>query len=270
MGTNQEVAMMTITDNDALINTHHGDGILRIGINRPKKLNAINRQMYSDMAAALLSAEQDDSIRVVLIHGSADCFTSGNDLRDFAEDPPTGEDSPVFQFLAAISQASKPLIAAVNGPAIGIGTTMLLHCELVYAGESAQFQTPFVNLGLCPEAASSLLLPQLAGYQRAAEMLLLGQPFGATRAYEVGLVNGVFPGNKVFQHALAQAQLLAKQPPAAVRLAKQLMKKNSAAAVPAVMAEEGQRFIERLSSPEAAEALGAFFEGRAADFSQFS
>ena len=260
--------MMTLSNN-ALIDTVSGDGILRIGINRPEKRNAINRQMYSDMAEALAHAEHDAAIRVILIHGSADCFTSGNDLRDFAQNPPTGKDSPVFQFLAAISQASKPLVAAVNGPAIGIGTTMLLHCDLVYAGENAQFQTPFVNLGLCPEAASSLLLPQLAGYQRAAEMLLLGQPFGATKAYEAGLVNDIFPGNKVFQHALAQVQLLAKQPPAAVRLAKQLMKKNSAAAVPTVMAEEGRHFIERLSSPEAAEALGAFFEGRAADFSQF-
>ena len=260
---------MTLTDNDVLIDTHCGDGIMRIGINRPEKLNAINRQMYSDMAAALLNAEQDESIRVVLIHGSATCFTSGNDLRDFALDPPTGEDSPVFKFLVAISQASKPLVAAVNGPAIGVGTTMLLHCDLVYAGENAQFQTPFVNLGLCPEAASSLLLPQLAGYQRAAEMLLLGQPFGAIKAYEAGLVNGVFPGNKVFQHALAQVQLLAKQPPAAVRMAKKLIKKNSAAVVPVVMAEEGRCFVERLSSPEAAEAMGAFFEGRPADFSRF-
>jgi enoyl-CoA hydratase/carnithine racemase len=261
--------MMTLAGSDALIDTVSGDGILRIGINRPEKRNAINRQMYSDMAAALQRAEQDDSIRVVLIHGSADCFTSGNDLRDFAQAPPTGEESPVFQFLAAISQASKPLVAAVNGPAIGIGTTMLLHCDLVYAGESAQFQTPFVNLGLCPEAASSLLLPQLAGYQRAAEMLLLGQPFGAAKAYEAGLVNEVFPGNKVFQHALAQVQLLAKQPPAAVRLAKRLMKKTSAVEVSAVMAEEARCFVERLFSPEAAEALAAFFEKRPADFSRF-
>jgi enoyl-CoA hydratase/carnithine racemase len=265
-----EISKMTLVNNDALINIVTSGSVLQIGINRPEKRNAINRQMYSDMAAALQSAEQDDSIRVILIHGTDDCFTSGNDLRDFALDPPTGEESPVFKFLAAISQASKPLVAAVNGPAIGIGTTMLLHCDLVYAGETAQFQTPFVNLGLCPEAASSLLLPQLAGYQRAAEMLLLGQPFGATRAYEAGLINDIVPANKLFQHGLTQAQLLAKQPPAAVRLAKQLMKKNSAAAVPAVMAEEGKRFVERLSSPEAAEALGAFFEGRQADFSQFS
>ncbi len=246
------------------------DSALCIQIHRPEKKNALTPEMYAWIAEAVRGADADDDIRTIILHGIEGCFTSGNDLRDFAQDPPTGADSPVFQFLAAISQASKPLIAAVNGPAIGIGTTMLLHCDLVYAGESAQFQTPFVNLGLCPEAASSLLLPRLVGYQRAAEMLLLGQPFGATKAYEAGLVNGVFSGNKVFQHALAQAQLLAKQPPAAVRLAKQLMKKNSAAAVSAVMAEEGQRFIERLSSPEAAEALGAFFEGRAADFSQLS
>ena len=262
--------MITLAEDDALITTAEAGGVLRIGINRPDKMNAINRQMYTDMAAALRQAEQDESIRVVLIHGSADCFTSGNDLRDFAQHPPTGEDSPVFQFLAAISQASKPLIAAVNGPAIGIGTTMLLHCDLVYAGEKAKFQTPFVNLGLCPEAASSLLLPQLAGYQRAAEMLLLGQPFSATKAYEAGLVNEVFSGNKVFPYALAQAQLMAKQPPAAVRLAKKLLKKHNATTVPIVMADEGRRFIERLSSPEAVEALAAFFAGRPADFSRFN
>lgn len=262
--------MTTRADNDALIKTAISDGVLQIGINRPEKLNAINRQMYSDMAEALQRAEVDDSIRVVLIYGTDDCFTSGNDLRDFAQDPPTGEDSPVFRFLTAISQASKPLVAVVNGPAIGIGTTMLLHCDLIYAADNAQFQTPFVNLGLCPEAASSLLLPQLAGYQRAAEMLLLGLPFGVTKAYEAGLVNEVVPDTKLFQHGLAQAQLLAKQPPAAVRLAKKLMKKKSAAAVSKVMTEEGLHFVERLSSPEAAEALGAFFEGRTADFSRFS
>ncbi len=261
--------MTTLVDNDALIKTATCGGVLQIGINRPAKLNAINRQMYSDMAAALLRAEQDESIRSILIHGTDDCFTSGNDLRDFAKDPPTGEESPVFAFLIAISQATKPLVAVVNGPAIGIGTTMLLHCDLVYAGDNTQFQTPFVNLGLCPEAASSLLLPQLAGYHRAAEMLLLGQPFGATKAYEAGLVNEILPGSKVLQHGLAQAELLAKQPPAAVRLAKQLMKKNSATTVPVVIAEEGRLFVERLSSPEAAEALGAFFEGRPADFSRF-
>ncbi len=261
--------MMTISNKDALINTASADGVMRIEINRPDKLNAINRQMYSDMAEALRRAEDMEDIRVIVIHGNAECFTSGNDLVDFAQDPPTGEDSPVFQFLLAISQASKPLVAAVNGPAIGVGTTMLLHCDLVYAGDRAKFQTPFVNLGLCPEAASSLLLPQIAGYHRAAEMLLLGQPFNAERAYEAGLVNKVFPGNKVFQHALAQAQLLAKQPPAAVRLAKQLMKKRMQSAVSEVMSDEGRNFFERLSTPEAAEALTAFFEGREADFSRF-
>lgn len=257
-------------ENDALIDCFSDAGVMRIGINRPKKLNAINRRMYSDLTAALLRAEQDDSVRVVLIHGSADCFTSGNDLLDFAQDPPSGTDSPGFQFLTAISQAEKPLIAAVCGPAIGIGTTMLLHCDLVYADDSAQFQTPFVNLGLCPEAASSLLLPQLAGYQRAAEMLLLGQRFDVTKAYEAGLVNEICSKDNLFSRALEQAQRLAKQPPAAVRLAKQLMKKQGRAVIPEVIADEGRHFVERLSSPEAAEAFGAFFEGRPADFSCFS
>lgn len=261
---------MTIAATDSAINTTCADGIMRIEINRPQKRNAINRQMYADLVDALRDAEEDAAIRVILIHGTADCFTSGNDLADFANDPPTGEDSSVFRFLAAISSATKPLIAAVNGPAVGIGTTMLLHCDLVYAGEQAMFQTPFVNLGLCPEAASSLLLPQLAGYHRAAEMLLLGQPFDAKKAYEAGLVNEVFPRKKVFAHALLQAQLLAQQPPEAVRLAKSLIKKRQAPLVRETIADEGAAFIARLRSPEALEALTAFFEGRKPDFSRFS
>ncbi len=260
--------MMTLAHDDSLIQTIASDAVLRIGINRPEKLNAINLQMYADMADALERAEEDDDIRVILIHGLADCFTSGNDLRDFAQGPPMDENGPTFRFLTRISQASKPLVAAVNGPAIGIGTTMLLHCDLVYAGESAKFQTPFVNLGLCPEAASSLLLPQLAGYQRAAEMLLLGQPFGAKKAYDAGLVNEVFSGNKVFPHAVAQAQLLARQPPEAVQLTKRLMKKSHTAAVSEVMSEELGHFLQRLSSPEAIQALGAFFGGRKTNFSR--
>lgn len=261
--------MMMLATNDNLISTAKEAGVLRIGINRPGKLNAITRQMYTDMVTALQQAEQDSDVRVVLIHGSDTCFTSGNDLHDFAKHPPTGEESPVFQFLVAISQATKPLVAAVNGPAIGIGTTMLLHCDLVYGGEAAKFQTPFVNLGLCPEAASSFLLPRLIGYPRAAEMLLLGQSMDASEAFAAGLVSGVFSAKKLFPHALAQAQRLAKQPPAAVRLAKHLMRKNSAARVPEIIVEEGQYFMERLATPEAAEAFGAFFEGRPADFSKF-
>ncbi len=261
--------MMTLVEDNRHINVVVGDGMMRIGINRPGKKNAINRQMYSDLTEALQQAEDEDGVRVVFIHGTADCFTSGNDLADFAADPPSGEESSVFQFLTAISQASKPLVAAVNGPAVGIGTTMLLHCDLVYAGAQAEFQAPFVSLGLCPEAASSLLLPHLAGYQQAAEILLLGRPFDANKAYEIGLVNAVFRGKTVFPSAMAQAQLLAKQPPAAVRLAKKLMKKNFADKIPAVMAEEGRQFVARLRTAEAAEALGAFFEKRSPDFSSF-
>lgn len=260
---------MTLVENGSPVNVVAGDGMVRIGINRPDKKNAINRQMYSDMADALLQAEDDPTVRAVFIHGTADCFTSGNDLADFIADPPTGEESPVFRFLQAISQASKPLIAAVNGPAVGIGTTMLLHCDLVYAGEQSRFQTPFVNLGLCPEACSTLLLPNLAGYQKAAEILLLGQPFGVKKAYEIGLVNAVFSGKSVFPNALAQAQMLVRQPPGAVRLAKKLMKTHMSGNLSDVMAEEGRHFVARLRSPEAGEALSAFFEKRKPDFSRF-
>lgn len=262
--------MMTLVEENSPVQVVVADGMLRIGINRPDKKNAISRQMYSDLADALDRAEEDASVRVVFIHGTADCFTSGNDLADFVADPPRDETSPVFRFLLTISKMRKPLVAAVNGPAVGIGTTMLLHCDLVYAGEQACFQAPFVNLGLCPEAASTLLLPHLAGYQKAAEILLLGQTFDATKACEIGLANAVYPGKSVFASAMAQAQLLARQPPGAVRLAKQMMKNSFAAQVPEVMSEEGRQFIARLRSPEAGEAFTAFFEKRSPDFSSFS
>ncbi len=262
--------MMTLVEENRPVQVVAADGMLRIGINRPEKKNAISRQMYSDLADALGRAEEDATVRVVFIHGTADCFTSGNDLADFVADPPTGEESPVFRFLTTISSMRKPLVAAVNGPAVGIGTTMLLHCDLVYAGDQARFQAPFVNLGLCPEAASTLLLPHLAGYQKAAEILLLGQSFDAAKGCEIGLVNAVFPGKTVFASALAQAQLLVRQPPGAVQLAKQMMKEGFADKVPEVMSEEGRQFVARLRSLEAGEAFTAFFEKRAPDFSAFS
>lgn len=251
------------------IETFYQAGVLRIGINRPEKKNALSLAMYDAMAEAIAGAEADARVRVLLLHGTRDCFTSGNDLGDFVKSPPRGEDSPVFRFLKAISGAQKPIVAAVNGPAVGVGTTLLLHCDLVYAGESALFQMPFVNLGLCPEAGSSFLLPRLVGHQRASEMLLLGEPFGADRAREVGLVNEVFPDGKMLQRAVAQAQKLAERPPSAVRLAKALLKDSQAALVNQVLSKEGAHFIARLSTPEAAEALGAFFEKRRPDFSRF-
>ena len=244
--------------------------ILRITINRPEKMNALTAAMYDAFANAILAADGDPEVRVILIEGTGGCFTSGNDLHDFATSPPAGEESPVFRFLQAISGAQKPIVAAVLGPAVGVGTTMLLHCDLVCAGERARFELPFVNLGLCPEAAASLLLPQLAGHQRAAELLLLGEPFGADRAQEIGLVNAVLPDGEVLQQAYALARNLAQKPPASVRLSKSLLKRGGQRAVAETIAEEGRHFLQRLSSPEAQEAFAAFFEKRRPDFSGFA
>ncbi len=250
------------------IETCFQHGVLRIGINRPEKKNALSLKMYEAMAEALARAEEDERVRVLLLHGTAECFTSGNDLADFAHAPPSGKDSPVFRFLAAVSGAKKPLVAAVNGPAVGIGTTMLLHCDLVYAGEGAVFQLPFVNLGLCPEAASSYLLPKLAGHLRASELLLLGEPFCAEAALKMGLVNGIYPDGKLFQGAIGQARKLAEKPQGSVRLTKALLKESQAERVAGVMSREGRHFMEALAGPEAREAISAFLEGRTPDFSR--
>ena len=246
------------------------DGILTLRFNRPEKKNALTLAMYNALTEALGRADADDAVRVVLFSGTQGCFTSGNDLADFMSSPPTGKESPVMQFLGAISQARKPLVAAVSGAAVGVGVTMLLHCDLVYAGESARFQLPFVNLGISPEAGSTLLLPRMMGHRRAAELLLLGEAFSAEKAREVGIVNAVCPDGELLETALAKAGQLAAQPAAAVRLAKALMKRGDASTVRETIAEEGERFMERLRSPEAAEALRAFMEKRKPDFSRFS
>ena len=169
------------------------EAVMAIGINRPQKRNALTQEMYALMAAHLSEAEGDDSIRAVIFHGQPDVFTAGNDLEDFAQRPPHDGDTPVFRFLSAVSKATKPLVAAVTGPAVGIGTTLLLHCDLVYAGENTRFAMPFTQLGLVPEFASSYLLPLVAGYQRAAELLLLGEPFDARKAQEAGFVTRIVP-----------------------------------------------------------------------------
>lgn len=207
------------------------ENFLKIQLNRPEKKNALTLAMYTAIAEAITQAEAEDAIRVVLITGTGDAFTSGNDIMDFIQAPPTGDDSPVFHFMRAIIQAQKPLVAAVNGLAIGIGTTMLLHCDLVYAAASARFRLPFVNLALVPELGSSLLLPRMLGHQRAAELLMLGDFFNAQKAYEFGLVNAVYEDKALLDMAWQKAQQLAAQPPAALRLTKSLLKRGSSAAV---------------------------------------
>ena len=246
------------------------DAVMQIAFDRPDKKNAITADMYAAMADALVQATADTAVRSVLFHGSEQVFTAGNDLQDFLANPPQGEASPVFRFLHGISRFTKPLVAAVNGPAVGVGTTMLLHCDLVYAGESARFSTPFAQLGLCPEAASSLLLPGIVGLQRAAQMLLLGEMVGARQACEMGFVNAVVADGDTISHALSKARILASLPASSMRATKQLLRAGQQQAIDAQMTAEGQLFRQMLSSPEAREAFTAFLEKRKPDFSRFS
>jgi enoyl-CoA hydratase/carnithine racemase len=260
---------MSTDDTFTDILTETKDRILRIRINRPQKKNALTRAMYAAMADAINRADQDSDIRVIFLHGSQDCFTAGNDLKDFQAFRQDGDNKDVSNFLTAISRARKPFVAAVGGVAVGVGTTMLLHCDLVYAGEGAQFRMPFVALGLCPEAASSFLLPKLVGHQRASELLLLGEAFSAAKAFEIGLVNAVYPDSEYIDKAFTQAVILAQQPPASVRITKALLKKSISQTIVDTMTEERKQFSERLNSGECDEALTAFFERRKPDFSRF-
>jgi enoyl-CoA hydratase/carnithine racemase len=247
--------------------THTDAGVMTITFNRLDKKNSITSTMYAAMADAVAQAGADPSVRVVVFQGHESIFSAGNDIGDFLNQPPTTQDSPVFRFLRGIATFEKPLLAAVAGPAVGIGTTMLFHCDLVYAGDNAAFSMPFVNLGLCPEAASSLLAPRMFGYHRAAEALLMGEPFFAEAAQEVGLVNRVVPPTEVNGYAQAQARKLAAKPLSSLIATKRLMKGDTQAVLQK-MDEEGQSFGRMLREPAAKEAFGAFMEKRKPDFSK--
>lgn len=249
--------------------TSVADKVLHIRLNRPEKKNAITLAMYEAMADALEHADGDGAIRVITIRGTGDAFTSGNDLADFLQPRRPDNESPAPRFLATISRVGKPLIACVNGLAVGVGVTMLLHCDLIYAAEGATFQMPFVNLGLVPEAASSLLLPRIIGHQRAAQLLLSGERFDAKAALALGLVNAVYPAASLEAETRKIATALAEKPPAAIRATKALLKADTSAAVAARLAKERTVFDERLKSPEAREAMEAFLQKRAPDFSRF-
>ena len=240
--------------------------VCEIEFARPAKKNAFTEAMYRAMSAALTEAERDDAVRVVLFRGQDDVFTAGNDIEDFVARPPANEEAPVFGFLRAASLATKPFVAAVNGPAIGIGTTLLLHCDLVYAGEGARFRLPFTSLGVVPEFASSYLLPLSAGYHRAAELLLLGEPFDARRAMESGFVTRVVPAAETLKVAREAAAKLAALPARAVRLTKALLKAPHANAIASQLGAEGAHFHALLAEPAAREALTAFLEKRKPDF----
>lgn len=252
---------------DILIDT--SGSVTTLTLNRVAKKNSFTTAMYGGMADAIDQAQLDDAVRVLVFQGHETIFSAGNDIADFLQNPPTTLDAPVFRFMRAISSFSKPVVAAVCGPAVGIGTTMLFHCDLVYAGDNAAFSMPFVNLGVCPEAASSLLAPQRMGYGRAAEALLLGEPFMAEAALEMGLVSRIVPPAEANALARRQAQKLATKPLASLLATKRLMKQGQASLVAERMAEEGVLFGRMLAEPAAREAFSAFMEKRKPDFSAF-
>jgi len=241
--------------------------VARIELARPLKKNALTVEMYAQLGAALAAADADSEVRAVLLHGTAECFTAGNDVADFLNVPRDPGNSPARALFDVLPRMKKPVVAAVGGPAIGIGTTMLLHCDLVYAAPNARFQLPFVPLGIVPEFGSTFLLPLVAGYQRAAKLLLLGQPFSAQEAFEAGIVTAVV--SHVIEEAEKAAAALAALPPESIRLTKRLMKARYAEALGGAIDEETRIFTERLSSPEAKEAMSAFLQKRKPDFSRF-
>lgn len=237
--------------------------VLRVALDRPAKRNAITQAMYAGLADALARADTDPDVRVVLLEGRGGAFTAGNDLDDFDSDG-DGE-PPVRRFLAALGSVTVPLVAAVEGVAIGVGTTMLLHCDLVYAAEGTRFRLPFVDLGLVPEAASSQLLPQLIGHRRAAELLYTGRFFTAGEALAYGLVNAVVPADALAATATDAARVLTTKAPTALRRTKALLR-TPPTSLAERMALEGRIFAEQLRTPEFAEAVTAFHEGRAPRF----
>lgn len=242
-----------------IITSRQGD-ILIISFNRPDKMNAITRSMYAGLSQSLNDAAGDFGIRCVIITSEGDHFTSGNDIGDFMSNPPTESDSDVAKFLGAILEFPKPLLAAVKGNAIGVGTTMLLHCDVVIASPNTCFSMPFTSLGLVPEAGSSMLFPNLVGYQRAAQIFMTGEPFSAEQAQEMGLVATVSEDS--LAEAMRIAKKIAAQPPQAIINTKALMKAGKHDAVAAVMRAEFEIFALALQSEEAAEAFMNFMSKR--------
>lgn len=254
---------------DALIVRELRDRVLHVRMNRAARKNALDSAMYAGLAEAFVAARKDAQVRAVLIYGDDKVFCAGNDLSDFQKGEPIGPEHPLPRFMNALSTCPKPVVAAVCGPAIGIGVTMLLHCDLIYAGENARFQFPFVNIGICPEFGSTLTLPAMLGHARAAELLLLGEMFSAAKARESGIVTAVLPDAEVLAHATAQALKLAAQAPNAMRVSKALMKRWTQDQLQAVIGVENQTFEPMLQMPEAREALQAFMDKRKPDFSRF-
>lgn len=245
------------------------DKVQIIKINRPEKKNALDLAMYQSMADAINHSNDDPSLRVNVIRGVEDCFCSGNDIKDFLKNPPTDDSSPVLQFVDAMINARKPVVAGVSGIAVGIGVTMLLHCDLVYASVGTRFQLPFVNIGLCPEAGSTHMLPLFMGHQKASELLLLGEMFSAEDAKDIGIVNKVIDDGNLYELVLAAAAKIATQPPQATQVTKQLLRESMLEQIRSASKRETEKFVPMLTGEEAKEALTAFMEKRAPDFSRF-
>ncbi|MBN9468336.1 MAG: enoyl-CoA hydratase/isomerase family protein [Bosea sp.] len=239
------------------------EGVRQITMNRPDRRNALDRATYQGLIDALAAADADAGVRAIVLTGAGGCFTSGNDIKDFAAAAATGVGARIaIDFLGAISTTKKPIVAAVEGFAVGIGTTMLLHCDLAFAGKGASFRLPFVALGLCPEGGSSYLLPLIAGSKRAAELLMLGEVFSPEVAQEAGLLNAVTEAGEALPLAVEKAKALAALPPQSVALTKMLLKRGSAAATAETIATEARHFGERLMSAEAQAAFAAFLMKR--------
>src|SRR6266480_2689570 len=247
--------------------TECSGNILRIQLNRPARKNAMTSAMYITLADLLNAAAKDDQIRVVLWHGAGDSFSAGNDIEDFLKNPPGPGESPQARLIQALINLDKPIVAAVQGAAIGGGTTMLTHCDFVVAGESAKFQMPFVNLALVPEFGSSYTVPARSGYLRAAEPILLGSRFDANRAAKLGLATRVVPNQELLDTATDTARQLAEKAPAALQACKRLMRSSTREQLERAVKLENQEFSERVRSAEAKEAFTAFLEKRRPNFS---
>src|SRR5262249_4896626 len=248
--------------------TERTAGILRVELNRPRSKNALTATMYTGLAEILGDADKDESVRVVLWHGAGDSFCAGNDVSDFLKNPPGPGESPQARLMDAFIRFEKPIVVAVQGAAVGGGTTMLTHCDVGYAAESGKFQLPFINLALVPEFGSSYSLPARIGYLRAAELYLLGEPFDAARAAELGLVTRVVSDQHLFATATETSQKLAAKPSGALRASKRLLKQGFVDQVKAAIKREMQEFSERVRSAEAKEALSAFLEKRPPNFNK--
>jgi len=233
---------------------------LCIQLNRPEKKNALTPEMYASIADAIRSADNDDSVRSIILHGIEGCFTSGNDLENFRNGPSIDRIYPHNLFIDALSHARKPVIAVVSGIALGIGTIMLFHCDFVYAAPETRFSLPFVNLGLSPEGGTSYILPHMVGYQKAAELIMLGKQFDSQLAERIGLVNEVLQEDKLFGKALEVSGLLAEKSPESIQATKALLKRGMKDALTTAMARELDLFNDRMAAPEVREAIGRFFQ----------